>query len=152
MEVIPALMILSSLNKHFRSKLKFIFYLDFTYSTAIVAIPYILRENLFDFFETEGADHPRIQCDKPLVDINVIIDENARFNVMVERFRLSSGKDFVKMFGVLMASFYIFNLECNPKLEGSFIFFQKLLLNINDRQKTPSKVEVDFLFKKISFI
>ena len=39
-----------------------------------------------------------------------------------------------------MASFHIFNLEYNPKLEGSFIFFQKLFLNTNDGQKTPSKV------------
>ena len=110
------------------------------YSITIVAIPYILRENSLDFFETEGANHPGIQFDKPLVDTKVIIDEIARLNVMVERFRLSSGKDFARTFGVLMASFYIFNLEYNSKLEGLFIFFQKLFLNMNNGQKTPSKV------------
>ena len=59
---------------------------------------------------------------------------------MVERFRLSQGKDIVETFGVLMASLYIFNLEFNPKLGGSFIFLQKLFLNINGGQKSTSKV------------
>ena len=59
---------------------------------------------------------------------------------MVERFRLTNTKDFIKAFGVLMASFYVFNLEYIKKAEGSFIFVQKLLLIINDKQKIPQKV------------
>ena len=131
---------LLNLNKHFRSKLKFYFLSRLHVFNRHRCHTIYIKEKFINFFETEGANHSRIQCDKPSVDINVIIDENAWFNVMVERFRLSLGKDFVKTFGVLMASFYIFNLECNPKLEGSFIFFQKLSLNINDGQKTPSKM------------
>ena len=70
----------------------------------------------------EGANHPHIQCNRPLVDINVIIDAKVTFNVNVEQFRLSSGKKFVKTFGVLMVSLYILN-------------WSKLFLNINDKQK-----------------
>ena len=59
---------------------------------------------------------------------------------MVERFRLTSTKDFIKAFDVLMASFYVFNLEYTKKVEGSFIFTQKFFLNISEKQKTPQKV------------
>ena len=87
----------------------------------------------------EQASH-KFQCDKPSADINVISEENTSYNIMVERFRLTNTKDFIKAFGVLMASFYVFNLEYIKKAEGSFIFVQKLLLIINDKQKIPQKV------------
>ena len=47
-----------------------------------------------------------------------------------------------------MASFYIFNLEYNQKLEGSLIFFQNLASNIHETKKKSSEegAEVDFLF------
>ena len=47
-------------------------------------MPHILRENPLDFFESKGADHPHTRCDRRLEDINVIINENARGDVMVE--------------------------------------------------------------------
>ena len=106
----------------------------------MLAIPYLLRENTEDLFDFEGASQPRIQCGKPSADVNVISEENTSYHIMVERFRLTSTKDFIKAFGVLMASFYVFNLEYTKKVEGSFIFVQKLFLNINDKQKTQQKV------------
>ena len=106
----------------------------------MVAIPYLLRENAEDLFDFEGASQPRIQCDKPSADINVIGEENTSYHIMVERFHLTSTKDFINAFGVLMASFYVFNLEYTKKVEGSFIFVQKLFSNIYDKQKTPQKV------------
>ena len=38
-------------------------------------IPDILRENPLAFFETEETNHPRIQCNMPMVDINMIIND-----------------------------------------------------------------------------
>ena len=108
-----------------------------TYSTSLVAIPYLLRENAADLLDFKGASQPRIQCDKPSADMNVVSEENTSYHIMVERFCLTSTKDFIKAFGVLMALFYAFNLEYAKKVEGSFIFVQKLFLNINDKQKTP---------------
>ena len=100
-----------------------------------------MRENVEDLFDFEGASQPRIQCDKPSGDINVISEEEKKnYHIMVERFRLTSTKDFITAFGVLMASFYVFNLECTKKVEASFIFAQKFFLNINEKQKTPQKV------------
>ena len=73
MEVIPALMNLSRVNTHFRSNLKFYFLSSIYVFNRHHC--HILRENSLDFLKTEGANHPRIQCDRPLVDIYVIIDE-----------------------------------------------------------------------------
>ena len=77
----------------------------------MVAIPYLLPENAEDLFDFEGASQPRIQCDKPSADINVISEENTSYHVMVERFRLISTKDFIKTFGELMAAFYVFDIR-----------------------------------------
>ena len=54
---------------------RLIFYLEFTFLTAIVTIPDILRENPLAFFETEETNHPQIQCNMPMVDINMIIND-----------------------------------------------------------------------------
>ena len=39
----------------------------------------------------EQASH-KFQCDKPSADINVISEENTSYDIMVERFRLTSTK------------------------------------------------------------
>ena len=70
-----------------------------------------MPENAEDLFDFEGASQPRIQCDKPSADINVISEENTSYHLMVERFHLTSTKDFIKTFGELMALFYVFNLR-----------------------------------------
>ena len=106
---------------------KTVLLLDLAYSTSLVPIPYVLRENAEDLFDFEGASQVRIHCDKPSADINVISEENKNYHIMVERFRLTSTKDFIKAFGVLMASFYVFNSEYKKKVEGSLIFVQKNL-------------------------
>ena len=69
----------------------------------------------------EQASQLRIQCDKPSADINFISEENTSYHIMVERFRLTSTKDVIKASGVLMALFYVFDLEYTKKVEGSFI-------------------------------
>ena len=110
--------------------------LDLTYSSSLVRIPHLLRENADDLVDFEGASQPRIQCDKPWADISVTSEENTSYNIMVEIFCLTSTKDFIKAFCVLMASF----LEYTKKVEGSLIFVQKFFLNINDKQMTLRKV------------
>ena len=86
---------------------KTVLFLDLSYSTSLLTIPYLLRENAEDVFDFEGASLPRIQYDKPSVDINVISEENTSYHIMLQRFRLTSTKDFIKAFVVLMASFYV---------------------------------------------
>ena len=71
--------------------------LRLTYSTSLVAILYLLRENVEDLFEFEEASQPRIQCDKSSADMNVISEGNTSYYIMVERFRLTSTKDFIKV-------------------------------------------------------
>ena len=119
---------------------KTVLFLDLTCSTSLVAILYLFSENAEDLFDFEGASQPRIQCNKPSANINVLSEENTSYHIMVERFCLTSTKDFIKGFGVLMASFYVFNVEHTKKGERSLIFVQKLFLNISDKERTPQKV------------
>ena len=66
--------------------------------------------------------------------------ENTEYELKVETFTLARGQNFIEMFGLMLASFYIFNVEYPKKLEGSLMFLQKFLLGIGDETKTPQKV------------
>ena len=73
-------------------------------------------------------------------DFSVLFEENTEYELKVETFTLARGQNFIEMFSLMLASFYIFNVQYPKKLEGSLLFFQKFLLGIGDETKTPQKV------------
>ena len=96
------------------------------------------------YFNVE-ADHfqPRLTCKKLSQnngDFSVLIDDDVEFELKIETFTLAHGKDFIRMFALLLASFYIFNVEYPKKLEATMVFLQKYMLRIGDETKTPHKV------------
>ena len=75
-----------------------------------------------------------------ITDYSTLFDENSEYQLKIETFTLAHGKDFVETFGLMLASFYVFNVRYPRKLEGSLLFFQKFMLGIGDETKTPQKV------------
>ena len=73
-------------------------------------------------------------------DFSVLFEESTEYELKVETFTLAHGQNFIEIFGLMLASFYIFNVEYPKKLEGSLMFLQKFLLGIGDETKTPQKV------------
>ena len=69
----------------------------------------------------------KIQYNTPISDISDIefLADASRLDVLIERFQTASSKDFFRAFAILMASFYVFNVEYPKKLEGTLIFIQK---------------------------
>jgi len=57
-----------------------------------------------------------------------LIDDGAKFDVMVEDRIIASTNDFLRAFAITVACHYVFNLEYNEKLTGTlFIFLSKNL-------------------------
>ena len=111
LEVIPVLMNLSGLNTHFRSKLNFYFLSKLYVFNCHRCHTIYLKRKFIRFLWDKRSVLPANSVQQTKGDIDVIIDKNARSNVMAERLRLPSEKDFIKTFGVLLVLFYISNLE-----------------------------------------
>ena len=80
---------------------------------------------------------PRFRYTTPISDISDIefLADASRLDVLIERFQTASSKDFFRAFAILMASFYVFNVEYPKKLEGTLIFIQKNFWRRNHREK-----------------
>ena len=56
-------------------------------------------------------------------------------------------------FALLFSCFYFFNLQFLSKLEASYLFIQKFLLNMNGKSEAPSKVlKLITTFENIIFL
>ena len=116
--------------------------LDLSHSTTLLALPYILREKSLHYFDIATSNQPRFRYKTPISDISDIefLADASRFDVLIERFQIASSKEFIRAFAILMASFYVFNVEYPKEPEGTLIFIQKNFVKISDKQKSPSKV------------
>ena len=104
---------------------------------------FTLREDPVGFFMGSDNYQPRLVSKDIMSDIDdfsVLFEENTEYELKVETFTLARGQNFIEMFSLMLASFYIFNVQYPKKLEGSLLFFQKFLLGISDETKTPQKV------------
>ena len=73
-------------------------------------------------------------------DFSVLFEESTEYELKVETFTLARGQNFIEIFRLMLASFYIFIVEYPKKLEGSLMFLQKFILGIGNETKTPQKV------------
>ena len=104
---------------------------------------FTLQEDPVGFFMGSDNYQPRLVSKDIMSDIDdfsVLFEENTEYELKVETFTLARGQNFIEMFSLMLASFYIFNVQYPKKLEGSLLFFQKFLLGIGDETKTPQKV------------
>ena len=105
--------------------------------------PFTLREDPTEFFMESDNYQPRLvskDITSNIDDFSVLFEESTEYELKVETFTLACGKNFIEMFGLMLVSFYVFNVEYPKKLEGSPMFLQKFLLGIGDETKTPQKV------------
>jgi len=62
------------------------------------------------------------------------------FGVIVEGTEVCHTDNLSQAVCLLMAAHYVFNLEYNKKVVNTLSFLQKVILNVSDDTKTPSKV------------
>ena len=112
----------------------------------MLTIPYLLRENVYDIFHIDdNADvnvYQRIKCLSVTSDSdaleNVFIGECEVFEIVVDNRMVARTNDFFQAFSVMMASYYVFNLEYPNTLVETLI--QRYILGISDSTKTLQRV------------
>ena len=90
----------------------------------LLSTPYLLREiahNLFHI-DADNAFYPRIKCSEVGTgddDIEHVLSESAIFEVVVENRTVTRSADFFQAYAVMMACFYVINLEYNTQTNWS---------------------------------
>ena len=72
-------------------------------------------------------------------DFSVLFEESTEYELKVETFTLARGQNYIEMFGLILALFYIVNAQYPKKLER-WLFLQNFFLGKGDQSKMPQKV------------
>ena len=75
---------------------------------------FTLREDPVGFFMGSDNYQPRLVSKDIMSDIDdfsVLFEENTEYELKVETFTLARGQNFIEMFSLMLASFYIFNVQ-----------------------------------------
>ena len=112
------------------------------YSIDVRAFRLRRRCNRVFFMESDNYQTRLVSKDitSNIGDFSVLFEESTEYELKVETFTLARGQNFIEIFRLMLASFYIFIVEYPKKLEGSLMFLQKFILGIGDETKTPQKV------------
>ena len=110
---------------------------------ALMYAPFILREDPTGLFMESNNYQPRlVSKDIPsnIDDFSVLFEESTEYELKVGTFTLVRAQNFTEKFGLMLASFYIFNVQYQKKFDRALIFLQKFLSGIGDETKLPQKV------------
>ena len=105
--------------------------------------PFILREDPTGLFMESNNYQPRlVSKDIPsnIDDFSVLFEESTEYELKVGTFTLVRAQNFTEKFGLMLALFYIFNVQYQKKFDRALIFLQKFLSGIGDETKSPQKV------------
>ncbi|XP_071796051.1 uncharacterized protein [Asterias amurensis] len=101
------------------------------YCASIAVVPILLKEKLDHLLTQQSEDsqtHPVIQQD------------DTTFKVNIEEETVMQTRHLFSAFEVHFASLYIFILSCPKKLKKTLQFFQRSVLNIQDKEKVSTSV------------
>ena len=83
----------------------------------------LTREHPYSYLEFgDSLVKPRIKCSKiASVEDSLVylLDADAVFDVMVENEIIAHENDFINAFAIMVASYYVFNIEYRNKLNGT---------------------------------
>ena len=97
---------------------------------ALMYAPFILREDPTGLFMESNNYQPRlVSKDIPsnIDDFSVLFEESTEYELKVGTFTLVRGQNFIEMFGLMLASFYIFNAQYQKKLGRALILAERNL-------------------------
>ena len=76
--------------------------------------PFTLREDPTGLFMESDNYQPRLvskDITRNIDDVCVLFEESTEYELKVETFTLARGQNFIEIFDLMLASFYIFNVE-----------------------------------------
>ena len=111
---------------------------------ALLAVPYLLTEDVAKLFDQGNNKQLTILCrgaEIQLDDVNLLEVLNGdSFAVMVEDCHIACTPDLIHAFGIMIALHYVFNLSYAAPTQATMVFTQKLILNLADNYRAPTKV------------
>ena len=71
---------------------------------------------------------------------HIKVSDEQHHSVVTEGIEICKAGELTEAVCLLMAVHYILDLQYHPKVYNTLIFIQKVILNIQDGEKTPAKV------------
>ena len=104
---------------------------------AVLVTPLRMREDIsfmVDKEQQQAVSGPRI-----VYDDDDVLDEII-YKVVVDNEVLAATKNFMGALCVYLSSFYVFDLVYEKEIKGTLVFFQRVIVGLEDRTPVPSKV------------
>ena len=112
--------------------------------SALLAVPYLLREDAAKFFDQRNNKQPTILCrlaEIKLDDIDLLkVLKGDSFAVVVEDCHIAFTRDLIHAFGIMIALHYVFNLSYAAPTQATLVFIQKLILDLAEHYRAHTKV------------
>ena len=116
-----------------------VFLLDHKMCAALCIVPQHVGESIGAIWEDETGETAYPQ-------IRVVIDEEEengeRYDIIVDGMVICSNGNFVRALGILLATYYVFNLEYPKGLMNTLTFYQVMFLQLPDIARLPRVVKL----------
>ena len=113
--------------------------------------PFTLWEDPTRLFMESDNYQPRLVLKdiKSNIDyFSILFEESTKYEVKVETFTLACGQNFIEIFSLMLASFYIFNVEYPPKIGRIANVFAKVSLGNMQWNKNTTEDSTTYIKSK----
>ena len=122
--------------------------LDIVNCLALLTVPLMLRESPMNLLNSSNIKQPQLKFHSN--EGTEGESENQMLLSLINADKIevvvSTAKNFVKAFALLIAVHYVYNLEYSNDMNCTFLAIQKLILDVADGIKVPCKV-LNFICK-----
>ena len=104
---------------------------------AILITPLRMRDDISDMIscdEQQAVSGPRI------VYVAQESFKDVMFKVIVDNEVVVATLNFLEAFAVYLAVFYVFDMVYEKNIRSSLVFFQKMVVGLDDKSPVPKKV------------
>ena len=110
---------------------------------ALCIVPQHLRERIGPIWEDETGDETGDTAYPQIHMVNDSEEENGeRYDIIVDGMVICSNGNFVRALGILLATYYVFNLEYPKGLQNTLTFYQVMFLQLPDIARLPRVVKL----------
>ncbi|PIK41884.1 hypothetical protein BSL78_21258 [Apostichopus japonicus] len=114
---------------------------DATWTAALWILPGFLKEDRnFLFINSDDDVSSDVEINTPVITYTGDPLDPSNITIIAENEKYSTAASFPRAVLILLATYYVFNIQYNGKVKGTLTFLQKVLLQCKDKGKLPQKI------------
>ncbi|XP_071833259.1 sterile alpha motif domain-containing protein 3-like isoform X1 [Apostichopus japonicus] len=114
---------------------------DATWTAALWILPGFLKEDRnFLFINSDDDVSSDVEINTPVITYTGDPLDPSNITIIAENEKCSTAASFPEAVLILLATYYVFNIQYNGKVKGTLTFLQNVLLQCKDKGKLPQKI------------